>query len=520
MFRKRTFPRRRKHQRRLVAEPLEHRRVMAASLGWDGAGLGSAELTYYIGNSPDSLSQADTDAAIETALQAWSNVIDVTFVETDQSRLNNSIDITFTNIDGGGGTLAQAYFPDDVNPARIAGDIQFDIADAWEVGNSLGNQAFDLVWVAAHEIGHALGLDHIDIAGTVLAPFVSANQSFAGLTAADIDAGQRVYAAAVNMESEHHVDIDTDDIDTDIDMDIDMDVASEGADDLPEPNTPDESIPDPNNRDDSDGGDGIPAAPDANGDDTADDNGTDDNDTTSDDTDRQDDTDDDPSTRNRWRRGERWYRFGWRHDSDVPQNQDVHNPTDVNGDRETTAVDALTIVNLLNRFSVLTDTTSIEQCDTNGDGVITAADALLVINALSRKVTDSVEVLTEETETVSGAPIDTVDHENYDHSSLDDVSTEVTLRDVASSGDSAQESEVDADAPGDEIALMDFFSSRRVQAGESSNGRVDRPHEHYSQGIHMHSTTHSQRSVHDIDSAFAEIGSATGFAFMRGFRGF
>lgn len=93
--------------------------------------------------------------------------------------------------------LAQAYFPDDVNRSTIAGDIQFDSAESWEVGNSQGSQAFDLLYVAVHEIGHALGLEHSDAPGSVLNDTLSPNQQFTGLTDADRDAALALYAPAV-----------------------------------------------------------------------------------------------------------------------------------------------------------------------------------------------------------------------------------------------------------------------------------------------------------------------------------
>ena len=79
---------------------------------------------------------------------------------------------------------------------RIAGDVEFDSSEKWEIGNSLGNAAFDLVLVAAHEIGHALGLDHSNNSSAVLYPSVSPAQSFKGLAAADISAIRSLYAAA------------------------------------------------------------------------------------------------------------------------------------------------------------------------------------------------------------------------------------------------------------------------------------------------------------------------------------
>ena len=193
--RQRNSLRRSKRKRRLSAERLETRRVLAASVGWDGPGLGSAELTYTIGDVPESISRTDVEYAIETALSVWSDVVDITFTQTDQVGLRDSIDISFAEIDGPGGTLAQAYFPDDVNPARIAGDVQIDLAEIWEVGNDAGARAFDLVWVAAHEIGHSLGLNHAHEHDAVLSDSVSPNQAFVGLSNHDIEEIRELYAA-------------------------------------------------------------------------------------------------------------------------------------------------------------------------------------------------------------------------------------------------------------------------------------------------------------------------------------
>lgn len=182
----------------LTFEYMEGRLYMAASVGWDGPGQGSASLTYYIGDAPANfgLSQAEIETALKTALSAWSAVVDITFTQTQTPGLPDSIDFSFATIDGPGGTLAQAYFPDDVNPRIIAGDVQIDTSESWENGNARGRSAFDLVYVAVHELGHALGLDHSDHADSVLAARASANQQFTGLSAHDVDEVLALYAPA------------------------------------------------------------------------------------------------------------------------------------------------------------------------------------------------------------------------------------------------------------------------------------------------------------------------------------
>lgn len=174
-------------------ERLETRDLLT-SVGWDGPGRGSAELTYYIGEGPSYLTDEQVESALESALDAWADVVDVTFTETNIPNQRDSIDFTFQRLDGSGGTLAQAYLPDDVNPARIAGDVQFDTSERWEIGNGLGRSAFDLVLVAVHEIGHALGIEHSHDHSSVMAPTVSAIQAFSQLHSSDVDAALEIYS--------------------------------------------------------------------------------------------------------------------------------------------------------------------------------------------------------------------------------------------------------------------------------------------------------------------------------------
>jgi hypothetical protein len=280
------------------------RRVLAASLGWDGPGEGSAELSYFVGTAPSGVSQADFTTAIQTALDAWSQVADIRFVQTHQAGQSDSLDFTSTSLDGAGRTLAQAYFPDDVNSARVAGDIQFDRAEQWEIGNSLGSRAFDLVLVAAHEIGHALGLDHTSATDSVMQDSVSPNQQFVGLGVSDVAAIQSLYASAATTLATN--------------------------------------------------------------------------------TDTQSTTNTDFGWY--WQNGGPLSRASFfpGMSANVPAHHHLYHGTDVNQDSQTSSMDALLIINLLNRGSANSGAANDLYVDVNGDSFVTSLDALAVINLLNR----------------------------------------------------------------------------------------------------------------------------------------
>jgi hypothetical protein len=135
---------------------------------------------------------------VQAAFNAWSAVADITFVQVADSGhafnaagASGDIRLGGHAFDGAGGTLAHGYYPPN-NGDTAAGDIHFDTGDLWKIG--FGGPGFSIFQVLAHEIGHAIGLDHTGVANSLMNPFYT--EAFSGLQADDIAGAQFIYGRA------------------------------------------------------------------------------------------------------------------------------------------------------------------------------------------------------------------------------------------------------------------------------------------------------------------------------------
>jgi len=141
-------------------------------------------------------------AEIRRAFDAWEAVANLTFVEVpDDGARFGEVDLFTTSgqirlgghaFDGTRGLLAHAYFPPNFL-ASGAGDIHFDVADAWTIG--FEGEGFDIFQVAAHEIGHAIGLDHTTVPDSLMNSTYS--EAFVGPQTDDIAGAIALYGARV-----------------------------------------------------------------------------------------------------------------------------------------------------------------------------------------------------------------------------------------------------------------------------------------------------------------------------------
>ncbi|XP_073249979.1 uncharacterized protein [Porites lutea] len=141
-----------------------------------GSKWNKRDLTYRFLSSTADLPVDIQQNILRKMINKWAEVSTLTVREADSSASDNDVDILISFVrgfhndpypfDGQGGTLAHAYYPH--NNLGLSGDTHFDDDEQFTTGTSEG---INLDWVAVHEFGHSLGLEHSNVRESIMYPW-------------------------------------------------------------------------------------------------------------------------------------------------------------------------------------------------------------------------------------------------------------------------------------------------------------------------------------------------------------
>ena len=157
-----------------------------------------------------------SEAAIRNAFAAWSEISNITFTEVADSGLNHFADLDANRPESGADIRIGAFALDGAGSTRartnvrsvVSGNsglreyrgvlITFDLDENWAIDSIDGDRrTLDVFTIAAHEIGHAIGLNHTNVPNSLMNTGSAATESFRGPQTDDIAGAQFLYGAPV-----------------------------------------------------------------------------------------------------------------------------------------------------------------------------------------------------------------------------------------------------------------------------------------------------------------------------------
>lgn len=174
-----------------------HNSRITYSFAPDGTDVGGTSSNLDAAMAARGISTQVWQTQFRKAFAAWQVAADINLVEVPDDGSPISVsgnqqgdsrfgDIRIAGIDLGSGVLGLAFLPPPLNGGTLAGDILLGSAVSWRI-----NSDYDVMTVALHEIGHALGLGHSTVNPSVMkATYVGVQQT---LKTDDIQGIQALY---------------------------------------------------------------------------------------------------------------------------------------------------------------------------------------------------------------------------------------------------------------------------------------------------------------------------------------
>ncbi|XP_028275006.1 matrix metalloproteinase-20 [Parambassis ranga] len=125
-------------------------------------------ITYMISKYTRDMKKEDVERSFHSALKMWSDAAPLRFIRVNHGKADIVFSFArrthgdFFPFDGPRGVLAHAFQPGE----GLGGDVHFDEDETW----TAGRQGYSLFAVAAHELGHSLGLTHSKDPSAIMYP--------------------------------------------------------------------------------------------------------------------------------------------------------------------------------------------------------------------------------------------------------------------------------------------------------------------------------------------------------------